>query len=87
MDQLWLPPTPWRRCHSASDSFGYASNESSPGLTCASTQSGFEPSMMCVTDGGDGSGVSIAPACGCTSSGQLGSQSHSAVPQRLQKWR
>jgi hypothetical protein len=28
---------------------------------------------MCVTDGGKGSGVSMAPACGWTSSGQEGS--------------
>jgi DNA-3-methyladenine glycosylase len=34
-----------------------------------------------------GSGVSIAPACGCTSCGQVGSNSHSALPQRPQKWR
>ena len=32
-------------------------------------------------------GVSIALACGCTSSGQRGSHTHSGLPQRPQKWR
>jgi hypothetical protein len=43
--------------------------------------------MMCTCSGGTGSGVSIALACGCTSSGQVGSHSHNALPQRPQKWR
>ena len=34
---------------------------------------------------GAGSGVSIALACGCTSSGQVGSHSQSALPHFMQK--
>src|SRR5690606_42029998 len=37
--------------------------------------------------GAAGSSVSIADANGCTRSGQRGSQSHSALPQRRQKLR
>ncbi len=42
---------------------------------------------MCTFSSGVGKGVSMAPACGCTSSGQLGSHSQSAVPHLPQKCR
>ena len=42
---------------------------------------------MCTLSGGTGSGVSMAEACGWTRSGQLGSYTHKALPQRLQKLR
>jgi hypothetical protein len=40
-----------------------------------------------VRSGGTGSAVSIAPASGCTSSGQRGSHSHKWLPHSPQKWR
>jgi hypothetical protein len=42
---------------------------------------------MCTRSGGSGSGVSMALANGCTSSGQRGSHTHSALPQCEQKRR
>jgi hypothetical protein len=42
---------------------------------------------MCTCSGGSGRGVSMALAKGCTRSGQPGSHSHSAEPQRAQNRR
>ena len=52
-----------------------------------STQAGAKSSAASTTSGGFGSGVSIAEACGWTSSGQRGSQSQSALPHSPQNWR
>ncbi len=43
--------------------------------------------MMCVRLVAFGNGVSMAEAKGWTRSGHSGSNSHSAVAHRLQKWR
>ena len=49
------------------------------------THGALEPTRQWTFSGGAGSGVSIALACGCTSSGHVGSQAHSALPQWAQK--
>jgi hypothetical protein len=52
-----------------------------------STHGALLPSMRWVRSGGIGRGVSIAEACGWTSSGQVGSQSQSAEPHSPQNLR
>ena len=76
---------PFASCHSFSDMSGYSSKRGSPAVPSTLTHAGFEPSMMWAFSGGCGSGVSIALACGCTSSGQRGSHTHSALPHLEQK--
>ncbi len=54
---------------------------------CAGTQEALDASIRWVRSGGTGSPVSMAEAKGCTSSGQRGSQTQSALAQWRQKLR
>src|SRR5262245_61126572 len=74
-------------CHCASDILGYSLKHGSLGLPSILTHRALEPTRQCTFSGGTGSGVSIAPAWGWTSSGQVGSHTHSALPQPVQKCR
>src|SRR6185503_8438772 len=78
---------PCARCHSSSDWSGYSSHFWSPALASTGTQSALESSRICTCSGALGSLLSMALANGWMSSGQRGSQTHSALPHLLQKLR